>query len=112
MIGGLFKYLFLSFFPLLIYLCFVVRVTFDNFIYTNNFCSNFINSYLENVNKSQTSLYPTNNIFLCGQEEIISVSTTSVNTVTSYKFLKFFFIVAIFSSIFYKKIILKSQSKF
>ena len=96
---------FLSFFPLLIYLCFIVTVIFDIIIYTSNFSTNFtiFNSYLENINKSQTSLCPTNNISLFGQEEIISVSTTPVSTVTTYKSLIFVFIVAIFSSIFYKK---------
>ena len=103
MIRGLFKYLFLSFSSLLTYLCFIVTVIFDNFVYTNNFSSNFTNSYLENINKSQTSLCPTNNVFLFGQEEIISVSTTPGNTMTSYKSLIFFLIVTIFSSIFYKK---------
>ena len=72
MIGGLFKYLFLWFFPLLPYLCFIVTVIFDNFVCTNNFSSNFANSYLENVNKSQTSLCMTNNVFLF-QEGITSV---------------------------------------
>ena len=82
MIGGLLKYLFLSFFPLLAYLCFIVTVIFDNFVCTNNFSSNFTNSYLENINKPQMSLCPTN-VFLFGQEEIISVSTTPVDTMMS-----------------------------
>ena len=103
MIGRLFKFLFLSFFPLLIYLYFIVTVIFDNFIYTNNFSYNFTNSYLESINKPQTSLYLANNVFLFSQEEIISASTTPVNTMTSYKSQIFFFIVAIVSSIFYKK---------
>ena len=87
-------------------------VIFDNFIFTKNFSSNFTNSYLENINKSQTLLHSTNNVFSFGQEELISVSATPANTVTNYKSLIFFSIVAIFSSIFYKKIILKSQTKF
>ena len=105
MIGGLFKYLFLSFFPLSIYLHFIVTVIFDNIIYADNFRTNFtiLNSYLENNNKSQASLYLNNNVSLFDQEEIISVSTTPTITVTSYKSLIFLFIVAIFSSIFYKK---------
>ena len=49
---------------------------FDNFTCTTN-------SYLENINKKQTSLCLTNNVFLFGQEEIIFVSTTPVNTMTS-----------------------------
>ena len=111
MIGRLFKYLFLSFFPLLAYLRFIVTVIFDNFVYINNFSSNFTNSYLESINKLQASLCSTNNVFLFGQGEIISVSTTPGSTMTSYKSLIFCLIVTIFSSIFYKKIILKSQSK-
>ena len=105
MIDGLFKYLFLSFFPLSIYLHFIVTVIFDNIIYADNFRTNFtiLNSYLENNNKSQASLYLNNNVSLFDQEEIISVSTTPTITVTSYKPLIFLFIVAIFSSIFYKK---------
>ena len=102
MTGGLFKYLFSSFSPLLIYLCFIVTV---NIVNTNSFSTVFIilNRYLENINKSKTSLGPTNNVFLFGQKEIISVSTNPVSTVTSYKSLIFFFIVVIFSSTFYKK---------
>ena len=55
--GGLFKYLLLSFFPLLIHLCFIVTVILDNIIYNNNFTTNFttLKSYLENINKSQIS---------------------------------------------------------
>ena len=72
MMGGLLKSLFLSFLLcLLAYLCFIVTVIFDNFVYTNNFSSNFINSYLENINKSQKSLCPTENVFLFSQEESI-----------------------------------------
>ena len=56
-----------------------------------------------NINKSQTSLCPTNNVFLFGQKEIISVSTTPGNIMTSYKSPIFFLIVTIFSSIFYKE---------
>ena len=81
-------------------MCFIVTIIFDNFIYTNNSSSNFANSYLEKINKSQTSLCPTNNVFLFGQEEIIPVSTTPVNTATSYKSFIFFLIAAIFSSIY------------
>ena len=87
MIGRLFKYLFLSFFPLLTYLCFIVTVIFDNFVYTNNFSSNFTSSYLENINKSQTSLCLTN-VFLFGQDEIISLSTSPGNTMTALAFRK------------------------
>ena len=83
-------------------------VIFDNFVYTNNFKSNFTNEYLENINKSQTSLCPTNNVFLFGQEQITSVSTTSVNTMASYKSLIFFHKVTIIQPFLTKKIILKS----
>ena len=83
-------------------------VIFDNFVYTNNFKSNFTNKYLENIIKSQTSLCPTNNVFLFGQEQIIFVSATSVNTMASYKSLTFFLIVTIIQSFLTKKIILKS----
>ena len=102
-------YLFLSFFLLLIYLFFIITVIFDNITYTNNFSTNFtiLNSYLENINKSQMSLCLTNDVFLFGQEETVSVSTTPASPATSYKFLIFFIIVAIFSSIFYKKNYLK-----
>ena len=41
-------------------------------------------------------------VFLFGQKEIISVSTVLSNTVTSYYRLVFYFMVAIFSSIFYQ----------
>ena len=100
MICGLFKYLFLLFFPSLTYLFFITTVTFNNSFY-NNFGNNFtlLNNYFENFNES---LCPTNNVFLFGQKEIISVSTTPSNTVTNYYRLLFYFMVAIFSSIFYQ----------
>ena len=99
-ICGLFKYLFLLFFPSLTYLFFIITVTFNNSFY-NNFGNNFtlLNNYFENFNESQCL---TNNVFLFGQKEIISVSTTPSNTVTSYYGLSFYFMVAIFSSIFYQ----------
>ena len=105
MIDRLFKYLFLSLFLLSIYLCFIVTVIFDNFI-TNNFSSNFTNNYLENINKSQTSFCQTNNVFLFGQEEIISVSATSVNTVTKLQIPQILFHSShFFKYFFYKRII-------
>ena len=58
-----------------------------------------LNNYFKNFNES---LCLTNNVFLFGQKEIISVSTTLSNTVTSYYRLVFYFMVAIFSSIFYQ----------
>ena len=100
MIGGLFKYLFSLFFPSLTYLFFIITVTFKNSFY-NNFGNNFtlLNNYFKNFNES---LCLTNNVFLFGQKEIISVSTTRSNTVTSYYRLLFYFMVAIFSSISYQ----------
>ena len=73
MIGGLYKYLFLSFFYLLIYLCFIITIIFNNIVYINNFSINLaiLNGYLENNNQSQTSLCLSNNVFLM-------FSTTSV----------------------------------
>ena len=100
MISGLFKYLSLLFFPSLTYLFFIITVTFNNSFY-NNFGNNFtlLNNYFEKFNES---LCLTNNVFLFGQKEIISVSTNPSNTVTSYYRLLFYFMVAIFSSIFYQ----------
>ena len=100
MIGVLFKYLFLLFFPSLTYLFFIITITFNNSFY-NNFVNSFtlLNNYFENFNES---LCLTNNVFLFGQKEIISVSTTLSNTVTSYYRPAFYFMVAIFSRIFYQ----------
>ena len=99
MIGGLFNYLFLLFFPSLTHLFFIITVTFNNSFY-NNFGNNFtlLNKYFENFNESLCLT----NVFLFGQKEIISVSTTPSNTVTSYYRLLFYFMVAIFSSILYQ----------
>ena len=81
MIGGLFKYLFLLFLPSLTYLFFIITVTFNNSFY-NNFGNSFtlLSNYFENFNES---LCLTNSVFLFGQREIISVSTTLGNNVTS-----------------------------
>ena len=100
MTGGLFKYLFLLFFPSLTYLFFIITITFNNSFY-NNFGNSvtLLNNYFKNFNES---LCLTNNVFLFCQKEIISVSTTLSNTVTSYYRLVFYFMVAIFSSIFYQ----------
>ena len=100
MIGGLFKYLFLLFFPSLTYLFFIITVTFNNSFY-NNFGNSFtlLNNCFESFNES---LCLTNNVFLFGQKAIISVSTTLSYTVTSYYRLVFYFMVAIFSSILYQ----------
>ena len=50
------------------YLCFIVTVIFDNFIYTNKFSSNFINSYLENINSSKS-----NDLKCCPNSEFFSI---------------------------------------
>ena len=49
----------------------IVSVIFDKIIYTNNFSTNFtfLNSYFENINKSQTSLCLTNSAFLFGKRK-------------------------------------------
>ena len=102
MIGGLFKYLFvfISIYFVFVFICFIITVTFNNSFY-NNFGKSFtfLNNYFENFSES---LCLTNNVFLFGQKEIISVSTTLSNTVTSYYRLVFYFMVAIFPSIFYQ----------
>ena len=80
-------------------------VVIDDFIYTNNFSTSFttLNGYIENSNKLQTLICLTNNVFLFGQEEIISVSTTTASTATSYLSLIFIFIIAFFQAFLTKK---------
>ena len=102
------KYLFLSCFTSLGYLFwafFIIMTTFYNIFYNNNLtlskcCLENINI---NVKKSHTPLCLTNNVFLFGQMEAISVFTTPSSSITSYNLVIFYFIVAILSSIFYKK---------
>ena len=107
-IGGLFKYLFLSFFRLLRYLFlafFLISTTFYNIFYNNSVtlskcCFENINI---NINKSHTSLCLTNNVFIFGRKETISLSSTPSSSKTSYNLVIFYFMRAILSSIFYKK---------
>ena len=102
------KYLFLSCFTSLGYLFwafFIIMTTFYNIFYNINLtlskcCLENINI---NVNKSHTPLCLTNNVFLFGQKETISIFTTPSSSITSYNLVIFYFIVAILSSIFYKK---------
>ena len=110
MICGLFKYLFLLFFSSLTYLFFIITVTFNN-SFCNNFGNSFplLNNYFENFNES---LCLTNNVFLFGQKEVISVSTPLSNTVTSCYRLLFYFMVAIFSSILYQMNNFKIKKQF
>ena len=117
--GTLSKYLFLSCFTSLRYLLlalFIITTTFYNIFCSNNFtlskcCLENINT---NINKSHqgtlpklpwshTSFYLNNNVFLFGQKETISVSSTPNSSITSYNHVIFYFIGAILSIIFYKK---------
>ena len=108
LIGALFKYLFLSCFMSLRYLFltfFIIATTFCNIFYYNNSslskcCFENINI---NINKSHTSLCLTNNVFIFGRKETISLSSTPSSSITSYNLVIFYFMRAILSSIFYKK---------
>ena len=108
LIGALFKYLFLSCFTSLRYLFltfFIIATTFCNIFYYNNStlskcCFENINI---NINKSHTSLCLTNNVFIFGRKETISLSSTPSSSKTSYNLVIFYFMRAILSSIFYKK---------
>ena len=107
MIGGLFKHLLLSYFLLLRHLFlvyFIITTTFYNIFYNNNFALSkcCLENIDININKSHTSLCLVN-VFLFGQKEIISVSSTPGSSITSYNPFIFYFIGAILSSIFYKK---------
>ena len=55
------------------------------------------------INKSHASLCFYNNVFIFGQKETISVSSTPSSSISSYNLVIFCFIGAILSSIFYKK---------
>ena len=104
----LFKYLFLSCFmsSRYLFLAFtIITTTFYNIFYNNNFtllkcCFENINI---NINKSHTSLCLTNNVFIFGQKETISISSTPSSSITSYSLVIFYFIGAILSRLFYKK---------
>ena len=84
---------------------FIITTTFYNILYNNNFilskcCFENINI---NINKSHTSLCLTNNVFIFGRKETISLSSTPSSSKTSYNLVIFYFMRAILSSIFYKK---------
>ena len=100
MIGGLFKKLFLSFIPFLIYLYlfFVITVFVNNSFYNNNFNTSytFLTNRLGKTNISETVLFQSNNVSLFGQRDITLTSVTPINAITSCKPLMFFFIVSIF----------------
>ena len=107
LIGALSKYLFISCFKSLrfLFLAFsIIATTFYNIFYNNNFtlskcCFENINIY---INTSVRSLCLAN-VFIFDQKETISVSSTPSSSITSYNLVIFYFIGAIFSSIFYKK---------
>ena len=108
LIGALFKYLFLSCFSLLRYLLlafFIITTTVYNIFYNNSFT--LPKCCLENINKNiiklNTSLCLTNNVFLSGQKETISVFSTTSISMTNYNPVIFYFIGKTLSSIFYKK---------
>ena len=95
-IGGIFKYLFLLFLPLLIYLFFTLTIIFNRlFIGHNVFDNNF--TFLESSNESIS------NDFLLIKNQTIPASITHKNTIASYNSLIFYSVVMSFSCIFYKK---------
>ena len=95
-IGGIFKYLFLLFLPLLIYLFFTLTIIFNSlFIDHNVFDNNF--TFLESSNESIS------NDFLLIKNQTIPASITHKNTIASYNSLIFYSVVMSFSCIFYKK---------
>ena len=125
----LFKYLFLSCFTSLRYLLlalFIITTTFHNIFYSNNFilskcCLENINININKLHQgtllklpwSHTLLYLTNNVFLFGQKETISVSSTPSRSVTSYNHVITFISLEPFCQTFFtKKIILILQNNF
>ena len=95
-IGGIFKYLFLLFLPLLIYLFFTLTIIFNSlFIDHNVFDNNF--TFLESSNESIS------NDFLLIKSQTIPAPITHKNTIASYNSLIFYSVVMSFSCIFYKK---------
>ena len=95
-IGGILKYLFLLFLPLLIYLFFTLTIIFNSlFIDHNVFDNNF--TFLESSNESIS------NDFLLIKNQTIPASITHKNTIASYNSLIFYSIVMSVSCIFYKK---------
>ena len=99
-IGGVFKYVFLSLLPLLIYLSFILTFIFNNTFFDRDILNNnfmHINIFLESSNKS------IRNLLFFNQELTVSVSITNKNTVTSYNPIIFYSVVTTFLCIFYKK---------
>ena len=99
-IGGIFKYVFLSLLPLLIYLSFILTFIFNNTFFDHDILSNnftHINIFLESSNE----LF--RNLLFFNQEPTVSVSITNKNTITSYNPIIFYSVVTTFLCIFYKK---------
>ena len=95
-IGGIFKYLFLLFLPLLIYLFFTLTIIFNSlFIDHNVFDNNF--TFLESNDESIS------NDFLLIKNQTIPASISHNNTIASYNSLIFYSVVMSFSCNFYKK---------
>ena len=96
-IGGVFKYVFLSLFPLLIYLSFILTFIFNNTFFDHDILNNnftHINIFLESSNKS------IRNLLFFNQEPTVSVSVTNKNTITSYNPIIFYSVVTTFLCIF------------
>ena len=99
-IGGVFKYVFLSLLPLLIYLSFILTFIFNNTFFDHDILNNnftHINIFLESSNES------IRNLLFFNQEPTVSVSITNKNTITSYNPIIFYSVVTTFLCIFYKK---------
>ena len=95
-IGGIFKYLFLLFLSLLIYLFFTLIIIFNSlYIDDNVFDNNF--TFSESSNESIS------NNFLLIKNQTIPASITHKDTIASYNCLIFYSVVMSFSCIFYKK---------
>ena len=101
LISRLFKYLFLAYFPLVIYLIFIMSVIFDNNIYKSNFNTNLTLSSTFSE-KLEYTLLIYNDSFL-GHKEFTPTSAAPINALISLKPLIFFSVTVIFSGIFYKK---------
>ena len=99
-IGGVFKYVFLSLLPFLIYLSFILTFIFNNTFFDHDILNNnftHINIFLESSNES------IRNLLFFNQEPTVSVSITNKNTITSYNPIIFYSVVTTFLCIFYKK---------
>ena len=64
------------------------------------------------ISHKRTCFCLTNNFFTFGKKETISVTFTPSSSITSYNLVIFYFIGAILSSTFYKKIFLTLQNNF